>query len=246
MGRTFEWQWLEEVANSPSIRPCLGGDGPIRLQSLAENANNYVFTNEDGGFVVVQLQPGGTVFEVHTIFRPGSPGTKTIRFMRECIAYMFTATPCLELVTRIPSNNAEAERLANIAGFIEKFYRENVPKEGVVTSYRSIPLDRWVAACSTVREAGKAFHTLLENAKKSAGSVLPVHVDEEIHDRWVGAAMLMALQGNTIKAVNSYNAWASFAGYATIVVISEQPPVVDVQDAIIGVNGSKLEVLLCR
>lgn len=244
--RTFSPGFLEEIANHPAIRPTLGGEGPVELAAAMANPSNYCFTNEEGGFVGLQLQSGGTVIECHTIFKVGSRPRGVIEFMLQCQEYLFTRTYCTEIVTKVPDDNKGAHHLAHIGGFQEIFRRENGWKDGVGVSYRSLTLDRWLKACSTAREAGKAFHSLLEDAKRAKGSTLPVHVDEEIHDRWVGAAMLMAMRGNVAKGINLYNSWAVFAGYRPAKLVSELPVVVDVGDAVVGERDGKMEVLLCR
>lgn len=244
--RTFSPGFLESVANDPILRPTLGGEGPVVLKDIMASPANYCFTNEDGGFVGVQLQKGGTIIECHTIFKPGSNPRSVIRFMRECQEYLFTRTYCTEIVTKVPDGNAGADKLSILGNFEEKFRRENAWKDGAGVSYRSLPLDRWLTVCSSTLEAGKAFHSLLEQAKQAKGSTLPDHPDEEVHDRWVGAAMLMAQRENVGKGVNTYNTWAAFAGYRPASLVSELPPVVDVGDAVLGYTDGKLEVLLCR
>jgi hypothetical protein len=113
-------------------------------------------------------------------------------------------------------------------------------------AYLKLTLDTWVGACSTVAEQGRGFHELIEAAKKAKGSTLPAHPHDEAHDRAVGATVSMIKAGNTIKGVNHYNKWAIFAGYAQIELLSEQPVIVDVKDAVLGLRDGQMEVLQCR
>lgn len=245
--RTFEAKILTELANDPLIRPALGGTGDIDLTKVAADPNNYVFETVQGGFLITQLQPGGTQYEWHTVFRPGANkgSNPVITFAREVQEYMFTRTACTELVTKVPMDNISAGRLAEWGGFEESFKREDAWKPGVGVSYRILTLDRWVGLCYAALEAGKAFHSLLEDAKKAKGSAFPVRVDDELHDRWVGAAVLMTKQGNLIKGVDAYNRWAAFIGCPPFRIVSMQPFVMETQEAIIGVNGQGPEVIQC-
>lgn len=244
--RIFDAVFLNEIANSPFVRPELGGTDVIDLTATINNVNNFCFQTDSGGFLAIPTVTGGTTVECHTIFEPGTNARPAIRFMRQCQEYLFTRTNTLEIVTKVPDGNDRADKMATMGHFVEIFRREDAWKPGVGVSYRSLTLDRWLRACSSTLEAGKAFHTLLESAKKAKGSALPVHPDDEVHDRYVGAALLMAIQGNVAKATNFYNQWATFAGYAPVRMLSEQPPIVDVVDAIIGMNGTELQVLHCR
>lgn len=245
--RTFDATFLNSVANHPDIRPTLGGTDPVLDLSVAvSKLQNYCFVNEFGGFVGMRGVIGAPIIECHTMFLPHSPPRKIVRFMQECQEYLFTRTDCTKIVTKVADDNVSGDKLSILGGFKEDFRRENAWKLGIGVSYRSLPLDRWLAVCSSTLEAGKAFHKLLEDHKKAKGSALQTHEDDEIHDRWVGAAMLMALRGNVVKGVDTYNIWAAFAGYMPVVLLSEQPPVVDIHDAVIGTDGTNLQVLHCR
>ena len=96
-------------------------------------------------------------------------------------------------------------------------------------------------------QAGQDFHELLEEAKTHADSPLPTHDDDPAHDRAVGAAVMMCQRGQARKGVVLYNVWAAAAGYEQVKLLSEAPPVVDILDAIVGLNNAgELEVLSCR
>ena len=74
----------------------------------------------------------------------------------------------------------------------------------------------------------------------------PGHPENEAHNRAVGAAVLMMQAGNPIKAINTYNAWAAFAQYEQIKLISLNPVVIDMHDAVLELDGDDMEILLCR
>jgi len=56
----------------------------------------------------------------------------------------------------------------------------------------------------------------------------------------------MYSRGQAKKATSLYNRWAVNAGYAPIQLISEEPPVVDVLDAVMRLDEDELEVMTCR
>lgn len=236
--RTFDAAFLNEIANRPHIRPRLDGEGPIDLQPALNLVRNMAFVNEQGGYVLLWRFEG--VYEIHTIFdvQPGM-FKECMKLAKKAQEYMFFETDCTELVTKVPPDNPGAGNLARYMGLQEQWNTGG-------TGYCNLPLDRWARACSTARVEGKAFHEAIEKAKELKGSELPIHPDDPVHDHVVGAAVLMIKAGNLAKGLNFYNRWASFAGYGTVTLLSEQPVVVDIQDAVVGLVDGKMEVLVCR
>lgn len=244
--RTMNWRDLEDVANHPEVRPYLGGEGEIGLRDLILKPSTFAFTLQTpegpapimGGFLVHWSSDG--VYEVHSMFYPGSPYRDIVRFMRSCIQHMFVETDCVTLTTKMPRPvNKRIHALGWAAGFHEVFTSEGY-------SYQNIPLDRWACSCSTLEAEGEAFHAAIDAAKEARNSELPTHPHDPAHERMVGATMKMVRAGNTEKAVRVYNAWAVFAGYATISLLSNNPPVLDVQDAVVTMIDGNVEVLICR
>lgn len=237
--RTLDATFLNSVANMAGVREWLGGEGDIDLTKTLLDTNNYAFVNEYGGFV--GHRSFGGRYECHTMFSPNRHGVRDIMaLMRYAQQFMFVNTDCDEIVTRVNLKHKGQIWLAKQSGLQEQFVKEGV-------SYQSLPLDRWAAMCSTTREEGGRFHGLLEAAKKANGSSLAAHPDDPQHDSMVGAALLMAKAGNGAKAANVYNRWATFASYAPVILLSEQPPIVDFHDAVAGLNSqNEVEILLCR
>lgn len=237
--RTLDATLLNQVANMEGVREWLGGDGPIDLTNSLLDTGNYAFTNIYGGFIGHRIFGGR--YECHTMFSPNRHGVRDIvALMKYAQQFMFVNTDCDELVTKVNLKHKGQAWLSKHGGFQEQFIKEGY-------SHQSLPLDRWAATCSTAREEGGRFHKLLEAAKKANGFSLAAHPDDPQHDAMVGAALLMAKAGNGPKGANVYNRWATFAGYKPVVLLSEQPPVVDFHDAVAGLNSkNELEILLCR
>lgn len=246
VARTLSARNLNAVANHADVRPWLGGDGPLDLTALVENPFNFAFETAHGGFIGVAQS--ATRYEVHSLFLPEGRGAEAIGAMRSAAAYMFSATPCQELVTKVPQTNPAAAAMAKRAGFESAFMR-SIPwsnDERVPVEFLGLSLERWAMRSTITAERGAWFHECLSATKAAVGSTLAVHDDDPVHDAMVGAAILMAAAGNGAKAVVVYNAWARFAGYAPITLVSEHPTVIDLQDAVVEASPTEMEILLCR
>lgn len=235
---------LNRVANDPTVRPMLGGIGDLDVQGLLSTPSNIALENEHGGFIFVCDDAGR--YELHTMFLPSGRGAAVLAAVSEALRFMFTATDCGEVITKVPRANRAAAFMARRAGFRLMFRRDGAWSDGTAVEYFSMTLDDWRGLDPAVEPEGHAFHVMIEGAKARCGSELPTHADDPAHDRAAGAASLMARAGNPTKAVWSYNRWARFAGYQTIELLSVCPPLIDVRDALVTTRDGKLEVLQCR
>lgn len=246
--RTLDPSFLNEVANHAEVRPWLGGDGAqVDLTPLVSNPNNFAFVGDHGGFIA--HKQGDGVYEVHSLFRPEGRGEHVLEAAREAQRFMFAATDCTELRTKCPDGNAAALGLCRAGGFQSLFRRERFwPHDGqlVGASFHNLTIQRWIARDDEVVALGHWFHEKLTTTKVDSGSERVIHEDDEVHDRYVGASVLMIKSGNPRKAVWSYNRWAAFAGYAPIKLLSDAPVLIDVVDAVISPKGDDMEILLCR
>lgn len=247
MRRTMEAVALNVAANSATVRPHIGGEGEIDLRPLVSDPGNFCFVGEHGGFVLQCLSPGE--YEVHTLTVPGAK-RDLLEWVKDRLRYMFVRTDALRLVTRVPVYNEPARALALKAGFRDIFERANAftrpTGETCAVRYMALDFDDWRGADETLAQDGEWFHSRLEEAKRQSGSALEVHDHDEAHERAVGAAVQMLRAGNPDKAVALYNRWAVFAGYAPIQLLSRNPLVIDVVDAVVEVSNGEMEVLLCR
>lgn len=241
--RTFDPAFLNSVANHPEVRPWVGpGTDPIDLTATITNADNFALVTDGGGFVLHCHEPG--IYEVHSQFLPeGRQHTR--KAMQAGFDYMFTRTDCEKIVSQVPDNNRAAQALAKAARFRTMFHRQ----DGLLgpTQYVGLTIDEWAQDNADLEADGEWFHDTLEAAKKDYGSSRPVHAHDPAHERAVGAAVRMFKAGNAQKAIGFYNRWARLAGYEPIYLISTQPLVINVIDAIVGLNkDNEMEVLLCR
>jgi hypothetical protein len=242
--RTLSTDFLNDVANNAAVRPFVGGAGYVDVGPVVQNPQNVALVNEHGGFIFARDE--ATRFEVHTLFLPEGRGQSSLAAAEEAARFMFTATDCLEIVTKVPASNKAADFLTRRMGFVPLFTRQAAWPDGSDVTVFSLTLDAWRARDPELPLYGEAFHDALEAAKAANGSKLETHPHDESHDRAVGAACLMARAGNAGKAVWLYNRWARLAGYQCIEQVSVAPVLIDVRDAIVSIEGDKMEVVLCR
>lgn len=248
--RTLDAETLNAAGNHPEVFPHLGltGEpGDLDVSGLVANPANVAMANEHGGFIGENL--GNGTYEVHSLFTPeGRIGLA--RATAQGLRYLFTATDCMKVVTKVPACNRPAAALARVSGFVPVFDRADAwgAPDGVrcAVSYQAITFDQWKARDPELEAEGHRFHDALETTKAAAGSELSTHPDDPAHDRAVGAAALMIRAGNVAKAVVLYNEWARFAGYAPITLLSLTPPIIDVLDAVVTARDGEMEILSCR
>ncbi len=234
--------FINEVANHPEVRPFIGGEGPLDLGPTCLNPANFVLLAEHGGWLLHPKAPG--TYELHTLFLPEGRGKAYFVAAIEALRWVFTRTDCVEIFTQVPDDNGGARMAAKIVGFRERFRREGAWEPGVGISYQFLSVDDWLARDAECLAQGRAFHDALEVAKVAAGSTLPIHPEDQAHDRAVGAAALMVQTGQTAKGVAIYNRWALFAGYASIEALG--PTTIDVRDAVLEIADGAFSVLLVR
>lgn len=234
--------WFNRLCNLPEVRPGLGGEGELDVSELIHNPANYALRTEHGGFILINH--GAGVYSVHTQFSNEGRGRHAIEAMRAGLEFMFTRTDCIRIFSHCPDSSPAALGLAK-AGRAAMWFRKTNDLLGPGQVVRWDVLE-WMTAEPNNEAEGNAFHDMLEATKAANGSELPKHEDDPWHDRAVGAAVMMCKRGQPTKGVALYNMWAIAAGYAPIALLSEKPPVVDVVDAVVGLNDGELEVMLCR
>lgn len=239
-------QFWNTIANHPDVRPFIGpGEAEVDLSGIVEFPLNALLATDHGGFAFVKHEPGR--YELHTIFGPRGRGQSVLTAFEEAARWMFTRTDCLEIVTKTAATNRPAAWMARLAGFRPIFVRQAASWDGSDVTFYVLTLDEWLQRDTAIEAEGHRFHQLLVDAKREAGSELPIHPDDAAHDRAAGAAALMARLGHAAKGVWIYTRWAKLAGYRDIELLSDgEAPMIDVRDAIITVRNGEIEVVECR
>tara|TARA_B100000949_G_C14283633_1_gene453078 strand:+ start:2812 stop:3510 length:699 start_codon:yes stop_codon:yes gene_type:complete len=232
---------LDRIGNDPGVRPWLGGDVPADFSTALDNIDNVALVSDAGGFVF--FNHGAGRYEVHSLFSPSRPRQSAVRAMRDALVYMFTSTPCVELVTKVPIDNRAALGLARLAGFKKRFdgtrnWSRDVEKQ---IGFYGLNLESWALRSRDALRLGQWFHVALETLKTATQS--PAHPEDGVHDHIVGATIEMLRSGLLWKAVSFYNQWASWAGYEVIDVLSEKPLVVEFDHMRIEIMSNRIEAL---
>lgn len=240
---------INAVANHRDILPFVAGvaDAIDLGEALSNRDNVLLMADETGGQFYIKSEPG--VYEVHTLFLPEARGKHVIDVVTDAVHYMFTRTDCVEIVTRVPDGNVAAAALTRRFGGNFLFHMSNAwpsPSGNVGAGFYMHGYRDWIRRASYLSVTGHDFHDQLETAKIASGSDLPIHDDDDCHDRYVGAACEMIAAGQPDKGVAVYNQWARLAGYQEISIVSRNPTVIDIHDALIAARGDSMEVLLCR
>lgn len=244
--RTTDAALVNSIANDPAVRPHVGraDAGPLDLADYLACPDNVALAFDHGCFLFTPHD--SSRYELHTLVLPEGRGAGVLPAAHRAFLWVFTHTEALEIVTKVPAPNRPAGLMARRAGFRPMFTRQGAWEDGSDVTFFRLAVEDWADARAELGLEGQAFHDMLELAKQAAGSPLEAHPHDEAHDRAVGLACLTAKAGQLRKAAWSYSRWARLAGYATIDVISEEPPVLDVRDALVTVRDGQLEVLECR
>lgn len=249
VSRSRDVAHFNAVANDPDVRPLLGGEGPIDLTSVLPDPAHFAFKTRHGGFVLCTLGHGR--YDVHSMFRPAGRGAEAMDAMRSTALYMFTRTDCVEGRTTVPVENLAARSLARAAGF-DLLFAMLAPwtsTERKQATFWSLSIERWALTAPETLAAGTWFHEQLESAKRLHGANVGLHADDPVHNRMVGAAVLMCRSGQAKKAVRFYNAFAAQTRYQPVTLMGDPesgPTLLDTGDAIIEVTPEGMEILECR
>jgi len=128
--RTDNFARLNELLNHPDIYPWVGGELAAPLDASPLSARSILIEAEHGVFWFVRQTPG--VWEAHTVFPPGAPGTAARA--EEAIAIIQALPGYRKIVTQRPRNNPRATR------FLEKLKFTYTHTEGM---YQGLPLDHY-------------------------------------------------------------------------------------------------------
>lgn len=242
--RTLDAAPFNAIAVHPEVRPWLGFADPlveIDLTAQVSNPANFAFLTKqgDGGYALLKLQAG--LYAAHTMALPSARGRPMMKLMREGFATMFRATDAVEIVTQVPDGNDGAKSWSELAGFRATFRREAffpLMGERVGCQFMSLTFADWAIRDRDCLHLGKSFHVQIAAALGHSS-----HPEDVAHDAMVGAAIGCCMENNAVKGIALYNRWACVAGYAEARIISLQPVVVDTTEAMVQIEGRKLDIL---
>jgi hypothetical protein len=231
---------LNAVVNDPSVYPWVRGtaEGPLDLGGIIADPRHVALMGAHGGCLFVHHQPG--IFECHTQVLESGRGPWTLDMVRSALHWMFTRTDAVEIWTRCPKGNLGARALARaIGGQLEFMTPRGWVMDGAIipASIFSLRIQDWMRDAAGLVDVGKWFHRCLDREFARAGRADDVHGDDEIHDRYVGAAVEMIRGGQPYKGAVFYNRFADMAGYERVKILGTDPVVVDIRNAVLEVHG---------
>jgi len=236
---------LNEVVNHPSVLPYVRGfqEPPLDLTPAVEAAGNVLLMGEHGGVLFHKHMPG--LYEAHTQVLPEGRGAWTVAMVRGCLHWLFTRTDAVEIVTRCPRGNVAAKVLAKvIGGTYETTNRRGWVMHGeiVPADIYALKIQDWMRDAPGLVERGRWFHDRLESEYARLGRVEPLHEDDLAHDRYVGAACEMMLNGQPGKGVAFYNRYAVLSDYAPARIVMPEPLAIDINEAVLIVRDEDFYV----
>ncbi len=230
---------LNEICNHPEVYPWVRGpaDTPVDMTEVVASGNTITLLGKHGGILFHHLQP--EIFEAHTQMLPSGRGTWALECVQACLAWLYTRTDAMEVLTRCPKGNLAALALAKAIGGVKEFSNpKGWHKDGkpIPADIYGLRIQDWMRTAPGLVERGRWFHDRLKAELAKHGAEELAHPDDEVHDRYVGAAAEMMLGGQPIKGCILYNRWAVMAGYAPIFVASLNPLLVNIGNAVLAVN----------
>ncbi len=238
--RTLDARFLNQIANDPRVRPFLLGRGVLDLTLLVENPANVCIVCSAGGILAVQVTP--QLYEFHTVSTLDHDGVADmLQLGADGIGYLFSHTTCREIVARVPVDNRNAHIFATHCGFRDiGLQREFAP--GRNARLMRATLEDWIAKATLPRVEGFSIQSLIAESLQFAVRA----PDNEQRDRYLGAALLMAKSGQVLKGVEVHNLGAFIYGFPPITLLSQMPTIIDIGDAVVGLENGQAEVMLCR
>lgn len=250
ISRHFNADTLNRVVNHPEVHPWVRGKfkGTLDLTPVLKDSGRHIcLMGEHGGCLFTMHQPG--LYEVHTQVLPEGRGKWTLRMVNEALRWMFTRTDAIELFTRVPKGNVGALALVKAIRGTFEFTRPNgwwIEDHAVDADIYTLKYSDWARHAPALKEKGVWFHHRLEEEYRKLHVRKPQHADDLVHDQYVGCCVETIMGGQVHKAVIFYNRWASMAGYGEVRVVTVNPVVIDIQDALIMVRDNDMWVMTCQ
>lgn len=249
LSRATDASAFNAVLNHPDVFPMISvpGDQPLDASGLVADPRNILLMGEGGGILFVQHEP--CIYEFHTNFLPQYRGRYAIEFAKLARRWMFTQSDAVSLLTKVPAFNRAAAFAVRIVGFKREFTRKAAwpSKDGPVDlDYFALYYPDWLWLEKGLIDTGREFHAELDAEYKRHGREPHQHPDDDAHDVVVGAAYEMFRAGQIEKSVILYNRIAVFAGFHPVALISKDPVLLDIGEAVLMLQDNHIKVLKCR
>lgn len=215
----------------------------VDYSPLVENAANFCFLTPCGKGGYILENHGNGHYVSHTLATPSARGKPMYRLMQEGFHFLFVHADCQEISTFVADQNIAAIKWSHLAGFKPTFRREPHPMvlfedQPANCQFFHQTIDDWVLRTKGLKQEGEHFHDIIEAALGHEN-----HPEDPIHDRYVGATMMMCKAGNALKAIPFYNKWAKLAGYTPSTILTLQPLTINIGNAILQMVNGEIDVL---
>lgn len=227
---------LNELLNDPRVRPWIAnGQHIVDVTSQIANPNNVFLLGDHGACCFLQLMPA--LYEAHTAVLPEYRGEWTNALTEAAVNYMFLATDCYEVVTRVPKGHIGARTAAITRGMRYEMTRENecvfMDRQRDVHIY-SFRLQDWIITADFLEDSGRRFHDTLHAEAERLGVLDEAHGDDPNHNKYVGASVAMLRNGQVRKGVIFYNRWAVMCRHEPVRLLQAEPhPVIRIDHGLI-------------
>jgi hypothetical protein len=236
---------LNAIVNEPSVYQWVHGsvEGPMDMTPIVSNPNNYALIGQHGAVIFAIHSPG--IYEAFSQVLPSGRGHWEAEMIREALHWQFTHTNAAEIWTRVPDGNESAEILAGRRGFDLQFRSERgwvVDGHIVPANIYSLTIQKWMIAAPDLPAIGEWFHTKLREEYRRIGRDEPSLSEDEIHNRYVGAAVEMIRSRQAHKGAIFYNRFAAMVGAQPISILHDDPVMISVGNAILELHGQNFFV----
>lgn len=157
----------------------------------------WVLLEETGGGCIILDPYSEDAFEVHTCLLEDFRGKNSADIVRDTLRFAFAETGCMEILTKVPTDNKAADLFTRQVGFIR------VADATDLRSYQ-LRIERWPHLDEGLDEF-------------CPPELEPLAVDR-YQKRLFGALMLVSSKGFMGKAVSVYNKHARLQGYLPVQV----------------------------
>jgi hypothetical protein len=134
--RDTEGDTINAIVNHPEVRPwVLREDQNLDFRAIANDPRIFLLVGDPplGSIIFSQIVTG--VYEAHAAVLPQGRGEWTAELSQAAMHYMFTATDCVEILTRVLQGHVAAASLARHLGLIERWACEAFPFRGRMVPY---------------------------------------------------------------------------------------------------------------
>lgn len=229
---------INEIMNHPDVRrafdvPSMEGK-PLDFTNFINNPNNIGLVWKGVCCIFKRVMAG--LYECHFAALPEYRGKRGMPAALKAFEYVFTQTDAIEVITKCKVDDVASNAGARSVKFQEVLVTRPMTESshGLVSMRTySMTIQNWAVWAPGLVEQGHAFHDKIK----------ALHDNDDVHNRYVGGAMLMLYGGQHMKAIGFYNRGAIMSGYRPIKILSTNPFIVDIIEAKIQINGNDFEVI---